>query len=120
MNLSDMLDHKQSVEGPRTGFMNMRELQPTDRVSESLVSHGPQYDRGIDHLIQGLVDLLPKRDGIWPLHERAKWLRLAAGIFDLGYKAGDGEHAEINIAVVKQIVASRPVSPSPARTTPRE
>ena len=51
MNLSDMLDHKQSAEGPRTGFMNMRDLQPTDRVSENLVSHGPQYERGIDHLI---------------------------------------------------------------------
>ena len=100
--------------------MNMRKFQPTDRVSESLVGPNPQYERGIDHLIQGLVDLLPKRDGIWPLQERAKWLRLAAGIFDLGYKAGNGEHAEINIAVVKQLVASRPTSPSTARTTARE
>ena len=121
MNLSDMLDHKQSVEGPRTGFMNMRELQPTDRVSESLVSHGPQYDRGIDHLIQGLVDLLPKRDGIWPLEERAKWLRLAAGIFDLGYKERDGAHSqEISIAVVKQEAANHPISPSMARSAARE
>jgi hypothetical protein len=47
------------------------------------------------------VDLLPKSDGIWPLDDRAKWLRLAAGIFDLGYKAGDGEHEKISIAVVK-------------------
>jgi hypothetical protein len=119
MNLSDMLDHKQSAEGRRTGFMNMRELQP-NRVSETVVSHGPQYERGIDHLIQGLVDLLPKRDGIWPLHERAKWLRLAAGIFDLGYKAGDAEHADINIAVIKQVVANRPVSSSTPRTTAPE
>jgi hypothetical protein len=65
------------------------------------------------------VDLLPKRDRIWPLQERAKWLRLAAGIFDLGYKAGDGEHAEISIAVVKQMVASRPINPT-ARTAARE
>ena len=47
------------------------------------------------------MDLLPKRDEMWPLQERAKWLRLAAGIFDLGYKAGDGEHAEISIVLVK-------------------
>ena len=120
MNLSDMLGHKQAAEDLSTDFMNMRKFQPTDRVSESLVSPNPQYERGIDHLIQGLVDLLPKRDGIWPLQERAKWLRLAAGIFDLGYKAGNGEHAEINIAVVKQLVASRPTSPSTARTTARE
>ncbi len=120
MNLSDMIGHKQAAEGPRTDFMNMRKFQPTDRVSERLVSYGAQYERGVDHLIQGLVELLPKRDGIWPLQERAKWLRLAAGIFDLGYKAGDGDHAEINIAVVKQIVASRPTNPSTARTTARE
>jgi hypothetical protein len=119
MNLSEMIGHKQAAEGPMTDFMNMRKFRPTDRVIESLVSPGPQYERGIDHLIQGLVDLLPKRDGIWPLQERAKWLRLAAGIFDLGYKAGDGEQAEINIAVVKQIVA-RPTSPPTARPTTRE
>jgi hypothetical protein len=65
MNLSDMLGHKQAAEDLSTDFMNMRKFQPTDRVSESLVSPNPQYERGIDHLIQGLVDLLPKRDGIW-------------------------------------------------------
>ena len=48
------------------------------------------------------MHLLPKRDAIWPLRERVKWLRLAAGIFDLGYKASDGEQREINISVVKQ------------------
>ena len=87
--------------------MNMRKFQPSES-STGQASHGAGYERGIDNLIQGLVDLLPKRDGIWPLEERAKWLRLAAGIFDLGYKAGDGERREINIAVVKQEVTSRP------------
>ena len=100
-----------------TGFMNMGKLRQRDRLTEKLLSgqaSPPEYARGIDSLIQGLVDLLPKRDGIWPLQERAKWLRLAAGIFDLGYKAGDGEHTDISIAVVKQEVASRP------RTAARE
>ena len=51
----------------------------------------------------------------------AKWLRLAAGIFDLGYKADNGEHREeISIAVVKQEAANRPLNPSTARTTDRE
>ena len=110
MNLSEMVGHKQAPEGngPRTDFMNLRKVQPSDRSNESHISHGAEYTRGIDHLIQGLVDLLPKRDGTWPHHERAKWLRLAAGIFDFGYKAGDGEHNEINIVVVKQEIASRP------------
>ena len=51
MNFSDMLGHKQAAEGLSTDFMNMRKSQPTDRVSESLVSPNPQYERGIDHLI---------------------------------------------------------------------
>ena len=91
-----------------TGFMNLRQLHRGDRLTEKLLSDQAsqaEYRRGIDSLIQGLVDLLPKRDAIWPLQERAKWLRLAAGIFDLGYKSGAGEHREINIVVVKQEAA---------------
>ena len=132
MNLSDMVaGRKQAPEdnGPlvkradfnsplteRTGFMNMRKLQPI----ESLTG-GAEYERGIDNLIQGLVGLLPKRGGIWPLEDRAKWLRLAAGIFDLGYKARDGVHSqEISIAVVKQEAANHPISPSMVRSAARE
>ena len=79
-----------------------------DRLTEKLLTsqaNQVEYARGIDNLIQGLVALLPKRDGTWPLQERAKWLRLAADIFDLGYKASDGEQREISIAVVKQEAA---------------
>ena len=47
------------------------------------------------------MDLLLKPDGVWPLDDRAKWLRLAAGIFDLGYKVDDSEGRQISIAVVK-------------------
>jgi len=47
------------------------------------------------------VELLPKSDGIWPVDDRVKWLRLAARIIDLGYVAADGEHKTISIAVVK-------------------
>ena len=100
--------------------MNMRKLQPIESFPGQ-ASHGAEYERGIDNLIQGLVDLLPKRDGIWPLEDRAKWLCLAAGIFDLGYKERDGAHSqEISIAVVKQEAANRPISPSMARSAARE
>jgi len=54
-----------------------------------------------DLLIQGLVDRLPKPNGIWSVDDRAKWLRTAASIFDLVYKAGDGEHGEISVALAK-------------------
>jgi len=53
-------------------------------------------DQRTDLLIRGLVERLPKPNGIWPLDERAKWLRTAASIFDLVYQAGDGEQREIS------------------------
>jgi hypothetical protein len=117
--LSDMVGHKEVPEGnsplsKRTDFMNMRKTQPSESLTERLRSgpgsHAAEYERGIDNLIRGLVDLLPKPDGIWPLDDRAKWLRLAAGIFDLGYKAGDGEHREISITLVRQEAAKPPMS----------
>jgi hypothetical protein len=127
MNLSDMVGRNQAPEGnrpldKRTDFMNMRKIQPGESLTEKLLSsqashissqasHTAEYERGItDHLIRGLVDRLPKPDGIWPLDDRAKWLRTAAGIFDLVYKAGDGEHREISIAFVKQEAANSPMS----------
>ena len=91
-----------------TGFMRMRKPQKRDGLTEKLLSdqrRQAEYRREIESLIGGLVHLLPKRDAIWALRERAKWLRLAAGIFDLGYKPGDGEDTEISIVVVKQEAA---------------
>jgi len=127
MNLSDMVGRNQAPEGnspldKRTEFMNMRKIQPGESLTEKLLSgqasHTAEHERRIDNLIRGLVDLLPKPAGIWPLDDRAKWLRLAAGIFDLGYKADDGEHREISIATTncqpaKELVvaAARAVSP---------
>jgi hypothetical protein len=55
-----------------------------------------------DLLIRGLVERLPKPDGVWSLDDRAKWLRTAASIFDLVYKTGDGERGEISVASAKQ------------------
>lgn len=55
-----------------------------------------------DLLLQGLLDRLPKPNGIWSLDDSAKWLRTAASIFDLVYKTGDGECREINVVLAKQ------------------
>jgi hypothetical protein len=103
MEILDLVSGKPGRNGlldNRTDFMNLRKLQPSEGLTEKLLSVQADHS-AIDNLIRGLVDLLPKRDGIWPLDDRAKWLRLAAGIFDLGYKADDGEHREIIIALVK-------------------
>ena len=106
----DMVGRKQTPEGDtpldeRANLM-VRAMEPSESLTAKLLSakasHAAEAARGItDPLIQGLVDRLPKPDGIWPLDDRAKWLRLAAGIFDLGYKAGDSEHNKISIVVVK-------------------
>lgn len=108
MEILELVGGKPGSNGPlnnRTDFMNLRNLKPRESLKEKLdnaqSSHGAEYQRGIDNLIRGLVELLPKPDGIWPLDDRAKWLRLAADIFDLGFKACDGEHRQIRIAVVK-------------------
>jgi hypothetical protein len=115
MNLSDVV-HKQASKDKglleltdpleKTDFMNMRKVQPTQVLTEKARTTA-DYERGIDNLIRGLVDLLPKPGSDWPLDDRAKWFRLAAGIFDLGYKAGDGKDREISIAFVTHGPAAR-------------
>jgi hypothetical protein len=85
--------------------MNMQKLQSSQSLTERLISaeaSHADYERGIDNLVRGLVDLLPTRNSIWLLDDRAKWLRLAVRIFDLVYKAGDGEHREISIVLPAQ------------------
>jgi hypothetical protein len=111
----DMVGRKQTPEGDtpldeRANLM-VRAMEPSESLTAKLLSakasHAAEAARGItDPLIQGLVDRLPKPDGIWPLDDRAKWLRTAACIFDLVYKAGDGEHREISIEFVKQEAAT--------------
>lgn len=76
------------------------------RLLSAQASDAEEDDRGMtDLLILGLVDRLPKPDGIWSLDDRGKWLRTAARIFDLVYKASDGEHREISIVLVNQEAA---------------
>jgi hypothetical protein len=110
-NLSDIARRTQHTEGKaptdeRTSFMNLQKARSTDTLTEKLRNsqqvQPAEHARGIDQLIGGLVDLLPKPDGVWPIEERVKWLRLAAGIFDLGYKTGDGEVREISIVPVEK------------------
>ena len=115
-NLSDMLVGKPRPEGngptgTKIDFMNMRKVQSVDGLTEKIVAIPPsEKERGIDRLIEGLVDLLPKPGGIWRVEDRVKWLRLAADIFDLGYKANDGQSVEISIVALKQAPANPPTS----------
>ena len=60
-----------------------------------------------DLLIQGLLDRLPKPNSIWSLDDRARWLRTAASIFGLVYRASDGEHTEIRVVFAKEEAANQ-------------
>jgi hypothetical protein len=126
MNHSDVVRYQQASEdnGPleltdpleKTDFMNMRKVQPAQVLKEQ-ARPTADYERGIDNLIRGLVDLLPKAGSDWSLDDRAKWFRLAAGIFDLGYKAGDGNDREISIAFVTHGPARGLVAPKNGPST---
>jgi hypothetical protein len=110
--LSDFLGHKPQPErngaqNKSADFISPRRLQPNESLIEKLrgspANQTADYERGIDRLVQGLMDLLPKPDSIWSIEDRVKWLRLAEGIFDIGYKIGDGEQGEISIVAVRQV-----------------
>lgn len=114
MDILELTNSKPEGNGglDKTDFMKLRKLQHRESLQEKLLSvrESPgvretssvqAHPAAIDNLVRGLVDLLPKPDGVWPLDDRAKWLCLAAGIFDLGYKVDDGEGRQIRIAVVK-------------------
>ena len=120
MDILELTNSKPEGNGglDKTDFMNQRKLQPRESLQDKLLSvrEGPDVRErsgvretpsvqanpaAFDSLVRVLVDLLPKPDDVWPLDDRAKWLRLAAGIFDLGYRLGDGEDRQINIAVGK-------------------
>jgi hypothetical protein len=103
MEILELVDGKFSGNGDldKTDFMNLRRTQPRETVANAQVKHAAEYRSGVDTLIRGLVDMLPNPDSIWSNDDRAKWLRLAAGIFDLGYKAGDSDRLQLRIVVVK-------------------
>jgi hypothetical protein len=51
----------------------------------------PEHDKNTDPLVQALLDRLPKAGTIWSIEDRAEWLRTAASVFGLVYKASDGD-----------------------------
>ena len=96
---SDALNAKSRLMLPR--------VEPSESLTAKLLvtqqsdAQEPECGRS-DLLIQGLVERLPKPNGIWSLDDRAKWLRTAASIFDLVYKVGDGERRQVSVAFVRQ------------------
>jgi hypothetical protein len=71
-----------------------------------------------DLLIRGLVERLPAMDDVWPLAERAKWLRTAATIFALVYRTGEGDEGEIGVALTNGDAAPAKAAEVPPSKTP--
>jgi hypothetical protein len=61
----------------------------------TLVDIADQNDAGsslkADPLLQALIDKLPKANAVWPIEDRAKWLKAAAMAFNLIYKTAERE-----------------------------
>ena len=90
-------------------FTKLTQRDPNDHSRDQTHAHA------VDHLVRGLIDLLPKADSIWRHEDRVNWLRLAAGIFEIGYKS-DGAFAEISIVAVRQVAKPKQSLDSSAET----
>jgi hypothetical protein len=89
--------HNNGSSRDKLDFTQLTKPDPDDHsVREQTHAHA------VDHLVRGLIDLLPKTDSIWRHEDRVNWLRLAADIFEVGYKS-DGPSGEISIVAVRQV-----------------
>lgn len=75
-------------------LLGSRSAEGKDKEEEAMPQ--PVEEGASDPMIMGLVARLPKPDAVWPLEDRAKWLRTAASIFALVYRTDeeDGEERE--------------------------
>jgi hypothetical protein len=97
-------------------------LDFTKLTTHTDLDHGSHRERAhahaVDHLVRGLIDLLPKADSNWRHEDRVNWLRLAADIFEVGYKS-DGA-AEISIVAVRQVAKPKQsLNPRPENVSDR-
>jgi hypothetical protein len=89
------------------GLEHPEGLEPRMLLDEK--SSDTEENGGIsDLLIRGLVNRLPTPDSTWSLDARAKWLRTAASIFGLVYKADISERGEISIDLASEQFAAAP------------
>jgi hypothetical protein len=100
--------------------LTMPRVAPTENTPSLMFLGGhlnddEENDCRHDLLIQGLVERLPKTNFLWSLEDRAKWLRTAASIFSLVYKADDHERREISVLLIEGDNLSAE-EPSPANT----
>ena len=107
MNISDICTR---IEGGEKSSLVTRGAEPEDTSVLTLVNTADRDDAEAcempDSLIQALVNKLPKHNTVWSIDERAKWLRAAAVIFNLVYKTGGGNEANLKIEEKPSVLKS--------------
>ena len=91
--------------GAASGLAHPEGLEPRIHLDERSSETEADACGTSDLLIRGLVNRLPTPDSTWSLDNRAKWLRTAASIFGLVYKASENEHREISIDLAREQIA---------------
>ena len=89
MNMSEILTRVDSLNA-RSGLVT-RSVEQTPVLSLVDTERTGEMP---DPLIQALVDKLPKPNTIWPIDDRAKWLKAAAMAFNLIYKTSEREEQQ--------------------------
>ena len=89
MNMSEILTRIDSL-NDRSGLVTRSEREKTPVLSLDTQRTGEMPDP----LIQALVDKLPKPNTVWPIDDRAKWLKAAAMAFNLIYKTSEREQQQ--------------------------
>ena len=89
MNMSEILTRVDSL-NDRSGLVT-RSVEQTPVLSLVDTERTGEMP---DPLIQALVDKLPKPNTIWPIDDRARWLKAAAMAFNLIYKTSEREEQQ--------------------------
>ena len=92
MNMSEILTRVDSL-NDRSRLVT-RSVVPEETPVLTLVDTAEETYEVPDPLIQALVDKLPKPNAIWPIDDRARWLKAAAMAFNLIYKTSEREEQQ--------------------------
>ena len=84
MNMSKILTRVDSLND--RSHLVARSVEQEETPVLTLVDTAEETYEVPDPLIQALVDKLPKPNAIWPIDDRARWLKAAAMAFNLIYK----------------------------------
>jgi hypothetical protein len=92
-----------SAETPRTAELAAT-IEPITSKATAVTYASVLKGPGRHHLIEGLFQELPDPGVKWGTTERARWLRLAASVFDVLYPADDGKTFIIDVRALREDV----------------